>query len=160
MTRKFSTIILAILLMITTGGCQKKKKTDSERFAEEYGISTNAVSYMEEDDVVYQISHGTHAVLITDSSDIDKIKSLCLAAEGHSGMMIFYISSRDVSTDTADAVIEELNPYYPIEKLAIPAIFFVKDGAVVEAVMGEGQADYSALFDSIAASHNPGCNDC
>ncbi len=161
--KKLLIAILAVLLLLA--GCQEKKKSDSERFKEEYGVEGPMVSYMKTDDVVYQLSHGTHAVLISDNkTGKDQAVALAASSKAYSGMMIFYLNSKDLSDNLKKDIIAEIGTYTGVGEISSPAVFFVKDGAILNCYIGGGtdglEKLYSESFEQMVSEHNPGCDDC
>ncbi len=145
-------VFLILTVVSCLIGCQEK--SDSEKFADDYNVSEdNSVVYLEEDDLNYQLTHGTHVLFIGDSNSEDSkeiASALVEAVNNHSGIVIYYYSnaSDDLLVDVA-ALLEEVSETY---------VVFIKEGEIiaVSADINNFEEYLSLMEDNIA----PGCNEC
>ena len=153
-------VIVLVMIIFILGGCQKK--TDAQRFSSEFEVSqSNTAHYLQSfDDLLYQLQHGTHAVLIAKGDkDVNPlVKVLVEEISKYPGMVIYYYDQVNIQ-DNLKQKITELIAFtdYDIKN---PVLFCVKDGEVIDVLNSWDSAKLSELLDTMAKDFDPGCIDC
>ena len=163
MKRLLTVLSVLILLAACTG---KHQETDAQRFAREFGVTEdNHVSYLEKDDVIYQLTHGTHVVLFTTAGSVDsrnQLEPLIKAVDSHSGIVLYYYDIEKADDDLTAQVNKLLEPFD--EQLRDMTAVFIKQGEITETVIWKAiyssVVDYQKLVDDIVSEIDPGCHDC
>ena len=164
--KKILTVIAAVMMLLSVSGCTKKM-TDAERFAEEFKVTeSNSISYLKQSDVIYQLTHGTHLVLFASPKGSvpgsEELKRLIEAVSSHSGIIVFYYNTDDLSGKLKDEVLTALAPEGT--EVTDMTVVFVKQGEVVRVVYDgksvSDKPDYDSFISEIEQNIQPGCNDC
>jgi len=154
------TVIVLVMIIFLLGGCQKK--SDAQRFSHEFEVSqNNPAHYVQNfDDLLYQLQHGTHAVLIAEGNgDVNKaVKVLVEEIGKYPGMVIYYYDQVDVK-DNLKQKITELVAFTDYE-IKNPVLFMVKEGETIDVLNSWDSAILSELLESMAKDVKPGCDDC
>ena len=147
--------------MLLLAGCANKK-TDSERFSEEFNVSEeNTAKYLKNiDEVVYQLNHGIHVVLIAsgDEKTNQLVKDLVETIRSYPGMVIYYYEFTKMTVKDFEAVKESV-PYLNIQQTN-PILMFVKEGETVECLNSWDVTVLKEQLDNINKDVKPGCDDC
>lgn len=154
------TVIVLMMIIFILGGCQKK--TDAQKFSAEFEVSqNNTAHYVSDfDDLLYQLRHGVHVVLMAKGDkDINPlIKILVEEVNKYPGMVIYYYDQVDIK-DNLKQTITELIAFTDYE-IKNPALFMVKEGEVIDVLNAWDAGKLKELFDRMATSIKPGCDDC
>ncbi len=154
------TVIVLVMIIFLLGGCQKK--SDAQRFSHEFEVSQNNTAHYVQsfDDLLYQLQHGTHAVLIAKGDkDVNPlVKVLVEEISKYPGMVIYYYDQVDIK-DNLKQKITELIPFsdYDIKN---PVLFMVKEGETVDVLNSWDPSVLAELLKDMAKDVKPGCDDC
>ena len=153
-------VIVLMMIIFLLGGCQKK--TDAQRFSSEFEVSEqNTAHYVQNlDDLLYQLQHGIHVVLIAKGSkEINSsIKVLVEEVNKYPGMVIYYYDQLEIK-ENLQQKIKEIIPFTDYE-IKNPVLFFVKEGEVIDALNSWDAQKLNELLADIAKDIKPGCDDC
>ena len=153
-------IIVLVMMIFLLGGCQKK--TDAQRFSSEFEVSqNNTAHYLSNfDDLLYQLQHGIHVVLMgKGDKDINPlIKILVEEVNKYPGMVIYYYDQVDIK-DNLTQKITELIAFTDYE-IKNPVLYMVKEGEVIDVLNTWDSGKLKELLDSMAKDVKPGCDDC
>ena len=153
-------VIILMMVIFLLGGCQKK--TDAQRFSSEFEVTQNNTAHYVQnfDDLLYQLQHGTHAVLIAKGDEDVNILVNILVEEvnKYPGMVIYYYDQVDIKDNLKQKIIELVAfTDYDIKN---PVLFMVKEGEVIDVLNSWDSARLSELLTSMAKDVKPGCDDC
>jgi uncharacterized protein YceK len=162
--------ILALVLIagLVLAGCgTDSERTDGEKFYDAYGVAdADCVVYVSSEDLVWQLTHGTHVVLIGEEQDADRgrVAALIAAVQEHSGMAVYYLPKAELAEADQQAALEAVS-YLGKTAFGTLTVIFVKDGEAI-AVLDEDTAE-AGFSDACAAPLaaldelvDPGCGDC
>ena len=152
--------ILLVLLGVLLSVCGCSRQSDGSKFAEEYGVSEDVkVKYMKAKDYEYQMTHGTHVVLICNEKDKDTVIALTNVISEYDGMYIYYINSDEFAKSSIITEIEDT-------KEVTRALFFIKEGEIIDRFDLDHVPEariiekvFKGELDNMVREIEPGCSD-
>ena len=154
------TVIVLVMIIFLLGGCQKK--SDAQKFSHEFEVTEqNTAHYLKNfDDLLYQLQHGTHVLLMAKgNTDVNKaVKELVEEVSKYPGMVIYYYDKVDLK-DNLKQKINEIIPFTDYE-IKNPIMFMVKEGETVDVLNSWDPSVLAELLKDMAKDVKPGCDDC
>lgn len=134
-------VIVLILVSILITGCEAKKVeklTDSERFANEYGISYNNPFIYAKYDEVIELFQSNKAIVLFANSDDEKskkaVKVIYKQSKKDKVDKIYYYNPmilKEKQPKKYKKLVEEIEKSIPDYKLSLPTLYAVDNGKIV-----------------------------